>query len=488
MSDLAGADDDVEDEGPFVCHQCIGEARLKYEIKREGRVAACNYCARDDFRCVTIDWLAERIDPTFRELVGSGEEEPQIAADGYVHWGVSGDAPSAVLAEMTDCADTAIAEAIIDKLATDHAWDIHDGGLDIYDETSEAYAIQLPDDRKYRDAWEAFCQSLKHKRRFFSADAKKLLDELVGPLLRGGRAQFSQAVRVIGPESEDRFVFRARLANSDSARRAIYAEPLKQLGAPPAEVAGAGRMNPAGISVFYGSTDPTTCVAELRAPVGGQAVVGKFEIVRPLRLLDLTRLESMRNGLSYFHPGYLDAHRYGLFVQDFHDEIRKPVIPGAEALEYLPTQVVAEYLWTRTRRIDGLIFRSAQVSGKHANIVLFPHACAVEGAEAERPRQITRAHRWADEDDDNVTEYVSFLPDAGQPAEPAQEQVDDDEFFASFFDGDAVQVAPAPALRLVVDGLQVHTVQGITYDAPGTPVRFDEDRVRIVDGAPDIEF
>lgn len=170
-------------------------------------------------------------------------------------------------------------------------------------------------------------------------------------------------------------------------------------------------MNAPGIPVFYGSFDVETCVAEIRAPVGGSAVIGKFEIIQPLRLLDLTQLERVQNELSYFHPDFLRDHGYGQFVAGFHDEIKKPFVPGNEALDYLPTQVVAEYLWTRNDRgVDGIIFGSSQVSGDHRNIVLFPHACIIDGADEEVPKAIANTFVYSGnwEEQEPPVEHVYF--------------------------------------------------------------------------------
>ena len=54
-------------------------------------------------------------------------------------------------------------------------------------------------------------------------------------------------------------------------------------------------------------------------------------------------------------------------------------MPQDETLEYVATQVVAEYLAHKASpRIDGIIFSSAQAGGVGHNLVLFSHARAVE--------------------------------------------------------------------------------------------------------------
>ena len=54
-------------------------------------------------------------------------------------------------------------------------------------------------------------------------------------------------------------------------------------------------------------------------------------------------------------------------------------MPDDEALEYLSTQVVAEYLaHLAIPRFDGMLYPSSQTGGSGKNVVLFHHACAVE--------------------------------------------------------------------------------------------------------------
>lgn len=464
--------DDDDDQGPFVCHCCIGDDVLSAEIEAEGEDLECDYCGADDRPAVSIDWLATRVDDVFRALVGMADELPVVSDSDNVRWIPDGETPSAILDEMIKAADTDIAIAVIAELRDRHSWDIHDGDFDFYDETAEIYALRRPNDPRYRDLWTSFCQSLKHGRRFFSEDAERKLDEILGPILRGKHTAYGAAIRSVHPESNDRFIYRARVAHNESAQHAIYASPIQQLGAPPPAQTGAGRMNVAGIPVFYGSFESDTCVAETRIPVGGSAVVGKFEIVRALRLLDLTHLSDIRVKLSYFHADYLDAIAYRSFLSGFHDEIKRPVLPGQEGLEYLPTQVIAEYLWTREQHgVDGIIFGSAQMSGDRANIVLFPHAVHVEGSEEERHREIV--HSWIysagdPEDPEPPVHSVSY-----RPATPAAAPEGDPDLGWPGWPRPQPRLPPEPALRFT-GAMSLSIVTGIKVVVDEIPVEMHE--------------
>ena len=55
-------------------------------------------------------------------------------------------------------------------------------------------------------------------------------------------------------------------------------------------------MNAQGIPVFYGAMEESTCVSEVRPPVGSYVVLAKFELLRPMRLLDLLTLKDVYVG------------------------------------------------------------------------------------------------------------------------------------------------------------------------------------------------
>ena len=76
------------------------------------------------------------------------------------------------------------------------------------------------------------------------------------------------------------------------------------MGAPDSKIAKSGRMNAHGISVFYGATLPGTCIAEIRPPVGSQVVLGRFEIIREVRLLNFDHLTKVFVTGSLFDPEF----------------------------------------------------------------------------------------------------------------------------------------------------------------------------------------
>jgi hypothetical protein len=172
--------------------------------------------------------------------------------------------------------------------------------------------------------------------------------------------------------------------------RKIVQKPATELGPPPAGRARAGRMNAAGIAVFYGAMEPDTCISEMRAPLGGRVALGTFTLTRAVRLLDFRGMQvAYGRPLSYFDRDFKERASKGAFLRRVHRLVRAPVLPGHED-EYLITQAIAEYLaHVRTRRFDGILFGSAQRADGN-NVVLFPTNFGTADAGASNTRPVLK--------------------------------------------------------------------------------------------------
>ena len=454
-----------------ICHQCIGEPVLSSEMLANGDSAICDWCRRRR-NGFTAERLATRVDPVYRSVVGRAEEGHR-SIGGWSSWGPTGRPPPELITELIVAGDDGIGREIVDILAGRNRWDVHEGGPDYYDAQSEEWELVDPTDTRLREAWTAFCDGLRHGSRFFTDHTA--LDQVLRPILT---LPFTRkAIRTITPGGAFSRIYRGRSAHDEAAQHQVFGQPLSQLSSPPRTKADVGRMNAAGISVFYGAFDANTCLAELRVPVGGAAIIARFDVSRPLRVLDLSKLEQVEETLSRFDPDYVERLSYQAFLRSFHDELKRAVLPGRESLDYLPTQAVAEYLWTQAEPpLDGIIFGSAQISGAHKNIVLFPHACQVEGVAGERVRAVRHMYLDAPHEagDDRPTVARVVMEPLDQPAAEAQRPtLADDDWFSEWA---AAREAPAPlpTLRLHADGLQLVTVEAIRYQSGSVPVSIEE--------------
>ncbi len=345
--------------------------------------------------------------------------------------------------------------------------EVHDGGFDPY-EQSDIWEINVPRDPEYKQTWENFCHAIKHSRRFFNEQAAALLHSILGPLTGENAASTKSAIRTISPGDADATFYRGREANTRESQNQILADPIASLGAPPTKLNRSGRMNSAGIPVFYGSFDAETCVAELRCPVGGAAVVGKFELIRPIRVLDLTLLNNAGFGISYFDPSVIQKVAYNRFIRGFHKEIRKAIVPGSETLEYLPTQFVAEYLWSKPEpALDGIIFGSAQISKRSSrNIVLFPRSSVTAPVPApvavptagQTPITTTETSTEVDGSDEITPQGELEVTDE-MAIEPEHVGLD----FVDFTGLIENEPGPDPTLRFLSDDTVVVSVKSIRF-------------------------
>jgi hypothetical protein len=399
-----------------ICSNCITDSFLSQKVRAEGEEATCSYCDETG-STITLADLADRIHDVLEKQFYPTPSEPEgleytLAKEG--HWERSGDPIVDVIAEVAGL-DGNISEDIRACLSDSHG-NPYDGGEDPYADDAQ-YAEQGPDDLNFRDTWESFCQHVRWRSRFFSQYVEVSLDEIFGDLTSLKTFRGISVIREISPSDDDRFVFRARVGFSQAELQNILEYPSRELGPAPARLAKAGRMNAAGISVFYGAADMDTCVAEIRAPVGAAVVAGRFEFIRPVRLLDIDALAQVYVKGSHFDPGFSTQRARAAFLGHLAQMISRPVMPSDETLQYLPTQIVAEYLATKAKPpFDGVIFRSSQTNGEGRNIVLFNHASTVQRDDAPPG---TNFDLWMgagpDDDFDPTIMIFEKIPAAVQP-------------------------------------------------------------------------
>lgn len=158
-------------------------------------------------------------------------------------------------------------------------------------------------------------------------------------------------------------------------------------------------MNSSGILAFYGAFDIDTCIAELRPAVGETVISAKFKLSSPILVLDTTKFTGRPKDINIFAKTHIKRMRLWKFMSTFMNEIARPCLPNDENLDYVPTQVVSEYLrhlhkfkrGDDERTVDAIIYRSAQ-NGTGKNIAIFGNAGSVkDGAKSsEFPWQRAR--------------------------------------------------------------------------------------------------
>lgn len=322
---------------------------------------------------------------------------------------------------------------------------------------------------RWHAQWASFERSLKTEARFFDQTAIRHLTELFDGIDRMVTRGRVPVLVNAGPGAQISSLYRARSFPVYRDLHGALARPDLQLGPPPAAAARAGRMNARGISVFYGANDPLVALAEVRPPVGCTVVVVRFEIIRPIKLLNLTALRDAMTDGSIFDPLHLDRLQRAAFLRQLSDRITIPVMPDDEELGYLVTQAIADFLATANEPpVDGIIFPSVQAKGDALNIVLFHKASRVASLELPVGTKIEVNDGYATEDgweqDYSVYETIPPMKEA-DPIVPA---------IAPGFDDPPIARDPdqrEPTLSVDPQSVEVHAVEAVQYTTDRNRVR-----------------
>jgi hypothetical protein len=273
-----------------------------------------------------------------------------------------------------DVSDGAVTDAVLEAIVeviTQDEWNEDPGAV--------------RQDVALRYAWKSLCKKVKYESRFVFLSVPEehsdhpdefttaeLLEKLIEIICTRG---------ALVDIPKEHVFYRGRMIDDPKSISDFNASTL---GSPPPAIASANRMSPAGISMFYGSDDTATVVAEIGAhSVSRYAAIGAFKTTRPLRMVNLAELPPVP---SVFDPlaraGYFET----IFLHAFTRDLSEPVVlDGREHIEYVPTQVVTEYIrWLPDTPIDGILFTSAQNGGRSCVIFCGPEGCADTGDETDK--------------------------------------------------------------------------------------------------------
>jgi hypothetical protein len=149
----------------------------------------------------------------------------------------------------------------------------------------------------------------------------------------------------------------------------------------------------------YVSDDRDTALAET-AGVPGTFAVGEFIIERDLSILDLTQLPAVPSIFAEI-PDSLeyDPRPRTSFLRDVSDEISRPIARDDRVhVEYVPTQVVTEYLRTAVKinrkSVDGIRYRSSRQNVGTALVLFADRENLVLEANEQPPLYQLYTDRW----------------------------------------------------------------------------------------------
>ena len=270
---------------------------------------------------------------------------------------------------------------------------------------NEPYGISRFEGLKY--GWEGFCKRVKHHRRYFFSDEDSG-DEYPDP----NEILPSSALSVVFHLAMDLGLCHA-LPTGTTVHRARVGEHTTEedMLSPPPEHTVSSRMSPIGIPMFYGSFDLETARNETyiqsRGECGDIVTVATFKTATPIFVVDLSRLPSIPSLLSAKWEKWAGV----AFIHHFAKAVAEPVEKdGREHVNYVPTQIFAEYLMTSKNRdgdfptINGIVYASARHSGGKSFAVSPDIDTKHENGQEERyDRNLIPGPtlQWYKRDDDN---------------------------------------------------------------------------------------
>jgi hypothetical protein len=363
----------------FVCAKCFNDEGLQAFVAGHAESNECDFCG-----AVSSEPIAAAFDDVVAHIlacIGTLYDDPSNAGLPYEsrEGGWQGltystdDIFDALELDFPNPGGDRLREAIVDALQND-LW-------------SDAEPFRLNRTEQLRYSWDAFCRVIKHKLRFFFVQrAQQEDDELYAP---------RQVLELIFTFARQADVFvtmpaGTKLFRARRERKGQKFVSAGQLGPPPEEHATqTNRMSPPGIVMTYLADDPDTALAET-ANRPGTFAVATFVTERDALILDLTQLPAIPSVFAEL-PDTLEADpRPPLaFLHTLEAEISRPIARDDRVhIEYVPTQVVTEYIRTAVtvdgRSVDGIRYRSSRRNAKTA-VVLFADSTNLILKGDERP-------------------------------------------------------------------------------------------------------
>tara|TARA_R110002167_G_scaffold148089_3_gene340836 strand:- start:460 stop:1629 length:1170 start_codon:yes stop_codon:yes gene_type:complete len=345
------------DIGSFVCRNHFSDNYIDNHIKENGSKSRCSYCGKK--RVVielesVLEILANGLNHIYEDPADGRflERDSEYGYGGNVmpFYDVWWNDPFDLRIE-----DNQLLEDIYNQLETDQLYCKRDefGSHEDF----------------LHDLWNHFKSVLKHKARFAFhfpntfkrwnlSDPADILHQVEYAILRND---------MITELPENSEIYRTRQhQRKDEVFEASHIASL-----PNFLNKTSGRMNAAGISLFYCSQNKSLTIKEVvskRRTSNPYYTTAIFKNNQKLRLVDLTKLPDIPSIFDTENNRFRDII---FFMKTFMKEISLPIKNKNSVLDYLPTQVVTEYLrYSTDLDVQGMVYWSSKNPSKK-NIVLF---------------------------------------------------------------------------------------------------------------------
>lgn len=243
--------------------------------------------------------------------------------------------------------------------------------------------------------WETFKEIVMHKSRysFFFRDEYKYEDyslniaETLKKIMK--LVDKYGLVKTLKSEVE---LFRCR-----QHEQVLTNQDASNIAAPPKQYTSfSNRMSPAGISMFYAAFEPRTAfkeTIELEDNSKPYFSLASFRVKDQIDIIDFTYLPEL--------PSKLDSKRTKdvesvTFLRKFIQDLSQPVErDGKDHIEYIPTQIITEYIRfffskSRKLKVGGIIYSSTRHEGKKACVLFMDSKDCLEKLVLDRYLQSSR--------------------------------------------------------------------------------------------------
>ena len=337
----------------LICSQCVSDPYLRQRIQHAASVSPCTFCHRRGRYSVPFDTLMDIIEGTIFQYYDHAVNEAGWDSEEGGYLGDTFETCELIRDRLGEPSHReAVNEAIIESLE-DETW----CEIDMY---------RLNGVDRYMASWTDFCNTVKHKIRYFfdtTEQEEDFPETIPVPRMLDELRDIISGLNLVGTLPVATQFFRVRPHSP-----AEICNTWQSLGSPPDSKAISNRMSAAGISMFYAAFDMATARAEVSENIPADEYVltgAEWTNTRELNVLNLTRLPDV--------PSIFAMSRHErdplVFLHEFVRAITKPVEhDGREHIEYVPTQILTEYFRHRSlpngsSDIDGIVYPSAHWAG-----------------------------------------------------------------------------------------------------------------------------
>lgn len=312
------------------CIDCFSDKQVRIIIDSFNQEGNCDFCGKKNVKIYPVTGNGD-----IEELLGSVIDVYSVAgsyADGkmlntalYEDWAIFAVTPDTI-------------QELIVALCAAHFGEepqLFSSPVLIPECHDDAYLSEFSITRS--KSWQEFAEAIKYQNRFYNS--------IFNP-----DALASFLSYLVKSYSAGTVMYRARISKDKGGFH------RDEMGAPPREKRTAGRVNPEGVGVLYLSSKDMTALYEVRSNLYDYVTIGEFKLLRDIRVINLAGISSVS---PFIYAATNDLQQYAvnqLCLTEITDDIGKPLRRNDSSLEYLPTQIISEFI--KSQGYDGVEYAS----------------------------------------------------------------------------------------------------------------------------------